>query len=345
LFTVKHSSLWEKQTSEDEIRILLTEYGIAKESNSILNVSVRSLSDAFKEWRERLKFLGISCEALQVKYPVLTKVFDTFSKIYQQAEIMPDQVKIFLSELITHSGKIKELLTDDKRVFTEVYAPYLENLSNDDIADVKSKLPVGLFELSKTDCNAKVKEAAEEFRKNQLKSQLFRLWKERTGTKNPREWSSRYRTPILCCVPEADYEKVRRVFDTLNRNWGTDIEIKTAIDYLEKTSLYKVLSDDNKRDTAFELGIIGEYRILLHDLNKVRDSLELLSVDHYDWGDNPSVKNKVRQLAEAEYNAGGSDKVLEKIDKMDGAKLKQYLKRLIKDSITVGIEILSNEDK
>ncbi len=50
----------------------------------------------------------------------------------------------------------------------------------------------------------------------------------------------------------------------------------------------------------------------------------------------------MKQLAEAEYNAGGSDKVLMKIDKMDDAQLKQYLKRLVKDSIKVGIEILAN---
>ena len=81
---------------------------------------------------------------------------------------------------------------------------------------------------------------------------------------------------------------------------------------------------------------------MLPDLDKVRDTLEHLSVDTYDWRGNPSVKGKVKQLAEAEYNAGGSDKVLLKIDEMDDAQLKQYLKRLVKDSITVGIEILAN---
>jgi hypothetical protein len=88
--------------------------------------------------------------------------------------------------------------------------------------------------------------------------------------------------------------------------------------------------------------MVGEYSTLLPDLDKVRDKLDHLSVDTYDWRDNPSVKTKVKQLAEAEYNAGGSDKVLMKIDEMDDAQLKQYLKRLVKDSMTVGIEILAN---
>lgn len=341
LFGVKHSCLWDKQIGEDEIRKLLTEYSVIKESNAILNASAHSLTEAFKQWRERLKFIGISCEALRAKYPAFAKVLDTLLKICKQEDILPEQLKAFHSELVAHGAEIRELLNNDRRVFADVYEPYLDDLSDNDIADVKSKLQTGLFELPKTDCNAKVKEAAEEFRKNQLKSQLFRLWKDKTGTKNPREWSSRYRTPILCCVSEAEYDKAKKAFETLNRNSGTDAEIKAALAFIEFTTLFDVLSDDDKRNAAFNYDIVGEYSTLLPDIDKVRDTLDHLSVDTYDWRDNPSVKGKVKLLAEAEYNAGGSDKVLLKIDEMDDAQLKQYLKRLVKDSIAVGIEILA----
>jgi len=342
LFGVKHSCLWDKQTGEDEIRKLLIEYSVVKECNIILNASAHSLTETYKEWRERLKFIGISCEALRAKYPALAQVLDTLLKISKQEDILPEQLQAFHTELVSHGAEIRELLNNDRRAFVEVYEPYIEDLSDNDIADVKSKLQTGLFELPKTDCNVKVKEAAEEFRKNQLKSQLFRLWKDKTETPNPREWSSRYRTPILCCVPETEYEKAKKVFETLNRNWGMDSEIKSALAFLGSTTLFGIIADEKKRNAAFKRDIVGEYSVLLPDLDKVRDTLDRLSVDTYDWRDNPSVKGKVRQLAEAEYNAGGSDKVLLKIDEMDDAQLKQYLKRLVKDSITVGIEILAN---
>lgn len=344
LFGVKYSCYWDKQGGEDEIRKLMTEYSVVKESNAILNTASHSLTEAYKEWRERLKFIGISCEALRAKYPALVKVLDTLLKICKQEDILPEQLKAFHTELVAHGAEIRELLNNDKRAFAEVYEPYLEDLSDNDIADVKSKLQTGLFELPKTDCNVKVKEAAEEFRKNQLKSQLFRLWKDKTGTKNPREWSSHYRTPILCCVSEAEYEKAKKAFETLNRNWGMDSEIKSALTFLESTTLFGIVADEEKRNAAFKRDIVGEYSTLLPDLDKVRDTLDRLSVDTYDWRDNPSVKGKVKQLAEAEYNAGGSDKVLLKIDEMADAHLKQYLKRLVKDNITVGIEILANGD-
>ena len=342
LFGVKHSCLWDKQTGEDEIRKLLTEYSAVKESNAILNVAAHSLTEAYKGWRERLKFIGISCEALRAKYPALAKVLDTLLKISKQEEILSEQLKAFHAELVAHGAEIRDLLNNDRRAFAKVYELYLEDLSDNDIDVVKSKLQTGLFELSKTDCNVKVKEAAEEFRKNQLKTQLFRLWKEKTGTKNPAEWSNRYRTPILCCVSEVEYEKAKKVFGTLNRNWGVDSEIKLALAFLESTTLFGILADKEKRNAAFKRDIIGEYSMLLPDLDMVRDLLDHLTVDTYDWLHNPSVKGKVKQLAEAEYNAGGSDKALLKIDEMDDAQLKQYLKRLVKDSITVGIEILAN---
>lgn len=345
LFKVKHSCLWDRQTGEDEIRKLLTNYGIVRESNNLLNVNAHSLSEAFKEWRERLKFMGVSCEALRTKFPSLIKILDTLLKIYQQSDILPDQLKMFLSELMTHNVEIRNLINNEKRIFTEVYSPYFDDLSDSDINEVKSMLPTGMFGLQKTDCNAKVKEAAEKFRKNQLKTQMFNLWKEKTGTKNPREWSSRYRTPILCCVSENEFDKAKKAFDTLNRSWSSDIEIKATIAFLESTTLFEVLNDEKECNASFERCIVGKYRYLIPNLNKIRDALERLSVDAYEWYENPSAKNKVRQLAEAEYNAGGSDKALEKIDKMDDAQLKQYLKRLVRENMTLGIEIITSGDE
>jgi hypothetical protein len=342
-FEREHTCLWDKTTGEDEIRKLLTVYGAVKESNAILNVSAHSLSEAYSGWCERLKFLGISCEALRAKEPALAKTLDMLLKIYRQEDMLPEQVKAFFDELTAHGVETMELLNDDKRVFAEIYKPYLEELSDNDIAEVKSKLlQTGLFGLSKTESNTKVKEAGEEFRKNQLKSQLFSLWKDKTGTKNPREWSSHHKTPILCCVSETEFEQAKKAFETLNRNGGTDVEIKDALAYLERTTLFGVLSDDTKRNAAFERDIVGAYSALLPNIDKVRDTLDLLSVDIYDWHDNPSVKKRVRELAEAEYNAGGSDRVLQKIDAMDDATLKSYLKRLVKDNIKIGVEILAN---
>lgn len=279
---------------------------------------------------------------LQIKNSKLAKVINTLLKIYKQEDILNEQLKDFYDELMQHGAEIRGHLISDIELFAEVYEPYLEDLSMDEIAEVKSKAGTGLFELSKTSCNIKVKETAKDFRKNQLKTQLFQLWKEKTGTKNPRNWSSRYRTPILCLVSSEEFEQAKKVFDTLNRNWGTDSEIKTALFFLKSTELFDILSSEEHRNAAFKRDIIGMYSVLLTNLDDVRDALDRLSVDVYDWRDSPKVKNRIKQLAEAEYNAGGSDKVLQKIEGMDATRLKQYLKEFVKENIAVGIEILAD---
>ena len=93
---------------------------------------------------------------------------------------------------------------------------------------------------------------------------------DKTTTKNPSEWSSRYRTPILCCVSEAEYEKAKKAFETLNRNGGMDSEIKSALAFLESTTLFGIIADEEKRNAAFKRDIVGEYSTLLADLDKVR---------------------------------------------------------------------------
>lgn len=48
-------------------------------------------------------------------------------------------------------------------------------------------------------------------------------------------------------------------------------------------------------------------------------------------------------MAEYNYNKTGCGKALEKIEDMDAAEAKQYLKRLIKDNMIVGMEIIKGK--
>lgn len=342
LFDVKHSCLWDQKTGEDEIRKLTIDYNIVKETNIILNSSAHSLLEAYKEWRNKLSFIGISNEILKSKFTSFSNIFDSLLKICQQTELLPEQRRSFCTDIKSHGAEIRDLFNNDKKIFAEAYSPYLENLSENDISDIKSKLTTRMYELPKTDCNTKVKSAAEEFRKGQLKTKLHNLWKNKTGTKDPYDWSYRYKTPILCMVDEDEFGYAKKAFETIRRISPSDTEIKVSLEFLESTNLFETLSDEKARNELFKSKIIGEFSSLL-PCDRVLDALDRMSIEPYDWYLNPSVKNMIRKLAEAEYNAGGSDKALNKIDSMPDAQLKQYLKRLVKDNMTVGIEIITSE--
>ncbi len=335
LFSVEYSCLWKKDVGEGEIKKLFVEYGIVKALNQLLHASCTNLNSALNTLREKLNFFAISADALQLTCPQLKITILSFVKIYKGEDILPEQRQELLDNLKQHHDMLYDIFENEKEIFQKTYAVYVEGLSESDLDEVRSTLPTGIFHDSTTISNAKVKAAAEEFRKKQIKTELLDLWKRKTETKSPQEWSRIHRTPILCCVTEDEYEMARKAFDTLNSTKPTDTEIKIALDFLKQAQFFLVTSDKSLRNASFSKNIIGEYATLLHDIEKVRDALESLQLDVYNWNGHPAVINKIRTLAEAEYNAGGSDAVLSRIDAMDDAQLKQYLKTRVSDIITL----------
>lgn len=80
---------------------------------------------------------------------------------------------------------------------------------------------------------------------------------------------------------------------------------------------------------------------MLTDIDEVKNYLSTrINADAYDWFGLPEVDTKLKRMAEAKYDQGGCDIALEKIDSMDVADVKRYLKDLIKQNMRVGIEII-----
>lgn len=332
--------LWDRQTGEARIRDLLLDYGIVSRSNAF-NAKTRSLKECFGEWRNRLTFVKISRDALKNALPDLSKLIDILHEIAQNGELAAEKRQAFCDLLGAHGETVKVLFSDPMGAFKNVYFPYLEGLSDLEINEVSGSLPNGMFVRERTVCNQWVDEKVSELKKAQAKTKLRQLWVDKTGSKSPKEWSLMHKTPILCMVPTTEFENARRAFDALNRTNPEENEIKFAGEFLVKAPFLNALGDKTKRDELFKKNVMGEYAAMLPPIDEVRNLLdEKLSVESYDWFPNPEVIRKLRAEAEKHYNAGGSDKVIEKIDKMDNTKLRAYLKRLIKDNMKVGIEII-----
>lgn len=343
LFSIERSRLWIKATGEEEIRKLLIEYGVARETNSILSANTNSLKTALATWRDRLKFVHVSAEGFKIKYPHLTKLIDFMAKIYGQTELLYDQYRTFLAELQSNGTKFAELLNDEKSLFINIYSPYLDDIDltdMDDVGEIIGKLPVGMFSMTASECNIKVKDKVNEFRKGQLKVKLFAIWKDKTNTSTPKQWSSKYSTPILALVVGNDYDKAKKTFETLNQTNPPEFAIKDALAFLENASFFEDLQSTEKRDEAFVKYIIGNYSKML-TITKVRERLERLTIEPYDWFSHPAVQAEVKKLAEAEYFAGGSDTALSILGKMTDYERDAYIKRLVKENVAVGIEIIT----
>ena len=346
LFSVQYSSLWIRSTGEDEIRKLITEYEVVKSTNILLNVTAHSIDAAFKEWRETLKFIGFSCESVKAKKPALDKFFFNLLRIANYEDMLPEHVKSFLDEMTNHIADVRETLDNPLTVFMDVYAPYLEGFTEVECEEIKNSITSEMFTASSTASNATVKKAAEEYRKNQVKSQLYKLWSDKTGgSKNPRVWSEKYRTPILCCMKPTQYADAKKAFATLNSSAQSEAEIKEALAFLQKADFFDDIASADYRDKCFTKRIIGDYTNLISDINVVRDTLERTGISAYEWNDNPSIESKISDMAAAEYNAGGSDKVVRIIEGMGDTELKKWLTDIVKKDMGLGVKIIINQEE
>ena len=84
---------------------------------------------------------------------------------------------------------------------------------------------------------------------------------------------------------------------------------------------------------------------MLPDIDAVREALEGTGIGAYEWNDNPVIQSKISAMASAEYNAGGSDKVLSIIDAMEGPELKKWLMRIAKKDMGLGVKIITNKEE
>lgn len=340
LFSVAYSSLWKSDMGEGEIKKLIVDYSFVKETNSLLNCKAHSKAEAFDKWREKLEFVMCSHEALEEHFTSMRGTISFLYDIVSRKEILPEQMEKCTLELAEQRGDLQLYFDSEVSVFCDVYRAYLDDISIEEANNLKVPQLINVFRKSKTESNVIVKSIADEFRKNQTKTKMFGLWKEKTGSKTPREWSSLHRTPILCMISREQYDDAKKAFEVLNRTTATEKEIENALTFLESADFYADLTQPENVNLAF-IKMLGRYKTILTDIEKVRDSLERLSVEPYEWDSHPAVKTRIAELAKAEYDAGGSDAVVSKIERMSSEDLKMHLIKLIKSNINIGVEIMN----
>jgi hypothetical protein len=334
--------LWDKETGEEELRKLLTDYKIVAASNRI-NTKTSSLMACLGEWREKAKSIRIPCSALITELPELKTFFSCLRDIVVAGELGYDKRGAFLAELDNNGNGFADFFSDKTNVFKDIYSYHLTDFSDNDVNMLYSKLPVTSFSSDKSDFEKIVAFEVERIRREQGKYKLRKLWEEKTFSKTPADWSAKNRTPILSLVPTSLHLDARHTFGAINKNNPEELEVIFALEFLKHNeSFLSGLDDKSKVDAAFARDVIGRFVVVLPDVDEVRSHLEaVVTTLPYDWYGDPVVQREVVKFAQARYNQGGSDKVLDRIEIMDADKAKEYLKRLIKDNMNVGIEIIS----
>lgn len=335
--------VWSSVTADEKISDVILEYRIIAESNKSLP-KCTNLRDMVLEWNKRSNNIRMPYDVLRKYARDLSQLLVQLYYMKQSGQLQEQYKQQFYDALITQREAFEHFYKDQLPYFKQVVGTFVEELDEQDIAGFCSTLPAGQFTKSSTEYYQYIENAVSNYKKSIRKTQLKNLWLEKTGTKDPSDWSDRYDTPILCMFDDTERGEARTVFATILAYAASDADITKAINYLEAVTFYDRLNDPQERDHCFMERVVGDYAIMLKDVDSIRKSLIGSIPDKtYNWMDNSAVKNRLKVLAEKQYKLSGCERAQAVIDKMDAAELRRYLNELIADNLTVGMEILKNE--
>ena len=334
--------VWNIETAQQKIREVILEYKIIVESNKVISKST-TYDNTVREWCDK-------CQYIRISYPAAKNYLDSFGtflemlyNVKKSGVILDSQKQKFHDLLVANAENFRTFYANQFDLFKQVCEFYLEGFSDDEIKEIYNTIPTGSLVKDKTEYTNIVNDKVEEYKRNSKSAKLKKLWKEKTNTDTPREWSKKYKMPILCMVDDSDIQRAKAAFGAVNKTHPDGLSIDNAIAYFSTATFFTKLEDENVRDRAFVSSIIKGYDIMLTNIEEVKQYLDSrITADAYDWFGLPEVEKKLKQMAEAKYNQGGCDKALEKIDNMELADVKRYLKDLIKDDMIVGMAIIKD---
>ena len=335
--------VWNTETANDKINDVILDYRIIAESAKSIPACC-SIRDVVSGWNNRTNNIKIAFEALKKAAGDLTPFLEELHRM-KQTNTWPEQNKEkFYSLLVSQRDAFDKFYSDQIPYFRTVAEIFIDGMDTDDILKLYQDIPAGQFTKSSTEYMTYVENAVKVFLQNQAKKRLKDLWAEKTGTKDPRDWSARYDTPILCMLDDEERPEAKEIFTIMMENSPSEMSITRAITYLNRVTYFDKLANKELRDKCFMSRVVGDYGLMLDDAQAIRDYLIAhVTVRPYDWMDNSTVQNQIRLLAEKKYKTGGSEKVWAIVEKMDATELRHYLRDLISDNVKVGIEILKNK--
>lgn len=202
--------------------------------------------------REAARKIPFSSAQAAARYVELENFVDALSQIIRGETLQVDFLKATTTEMEARRDDVRELLLAGKDAFKEVYANFLEHLDDEEIERLRNRTPLGMFELSTTECEALVADEAAKIAQARLKARLEKFWFEKTGTRTPVEWSQVHKTPILCLVADEEFEDAKRAFETLNKTNPEESEINEAFEYLQRADFFRFLNDEERRRDALK---------------------------------------------------------------------------------------------
>lgn len=335
--------VWRKGTAEAVIDSVILEYQIIEESNKCVGTS-KSYKDALRAWSGKANNMRLSFSAIKNDVDDLDVLLGYIYEICTTEQLQEQHKQAFLDSMKIFGAKFVDFYNNRQNdVFKKVCDFELTGLNDADKDKVYGAMPMGCFTKDKVGYSNLVAQMVEEQKKGLNSMKLRNIWREKTNTSSPYQWSEQFSMPIFAMLAEQEVTVCRKIFATINSNKADAKDISDAITYLENAKFFDFLNDASQRDKMFVKNIIRDNAVMLSNIAEVKDYLRSHVTDvPYYWFGSPSVQSTLNKMAEAKYNKDGYEIAFQKIDQMSAEDVKKYLKDLIKNNKNVGVEIIKN---
>lgn len=343
-FSESSNWVWSKDTIDEKIDETIVEYEIVKESNSLI-VSTSSYSDCLKEWGKKAQTFKVSYNAVRKEVGELSRLLEFLYQIARDGYVYDSDKEKLLGELKTQSSNFKSFCENQMTLLKQVGSFYLDGLLDEDVSEIASRYLSNVFTCENSEFQTKLDSGVKAYKANMSKYKLIALWKEQTGTDSPEAWSNKHTMPILCMIPATEQDNARSAFEVINSQTSDKNKIDDAIGYLSHFAYFNDLKNASKMDSSFRKAILRNYSPLFDNVEDVKDQIKnkFPAILPYNWLGNAAIDNYVSKVAYQKYINGGSAKANTIIDAMKPDELRNYLKELVTENMTVGVEIINNK--
>ena len=341
--------VWSDETAKAKIDEVILEYTIVAESNTVV-APASSLAGCMRNWKDKINNFRISRDAMASETGELDEFLGILYEIRQCSDnTLPENKKQrFLDLLSRQKSDFNQLYTHQETVFTKIAAAWLSELSEDDISDFYvNYMDTGVFCDTSEKFFRSVETKVNSYIEGQRSKRLTKLWREKTSTNNPYDWSRIYSTPILCMFDDAERLTAKEVFDILRKAKPSEAEFQKAENWINATNCFERLASGEERDSRMLRYVIGDYSLILPNVDKVRGYLhnKASMIQPYDWMDNSIIRGKIRELADMKYKTGAAAVAEQAVADLTIDELQSYVRDLIRSDMSVGIAILKKHKK
>ena len=339
--------VWSPDTANAKIDETIIEYSIIVESNTIV-APATTLTGCVRNWKDRIGNFRISLEAMAPEVGDLKELLDILYAIRQSLDnsIPEMKKKRFLELLREKKNDFNYLYGHQKEMFRKIAQSWLSELSDEDVTELfTTYMATGVFCDASDKFFQTVEKQVGAYIDEQRSKRLAKLWREKTGTQSPADWSRQYSTPILCMFDDNERQKAKEVFSILHKSKPTEMEFNAAEEWLKTGNFYDCLASAVERDKCMRERVVGDFAYLLPDVGKVRSYLrdKASMISPYEWMDNSAIQAKIREMANMRYKTGGASDAEKAVADLGIDELRDYVRDLIKTDMTVGIAILKRQ--